>query len=165
MRVDRQPRCRCRVGPGRFEVRARIERFAEPAVLLLLAEGPSHGYELAETLEDLLDEGRVDFGNLYRLLRSLEEEGLVASTWSEEAPGPQKRVYELTGEGAALLHAWATSLRARSERIAALLARYEAVEARIGARGDEEHRGTHSGNATSSDTHDDTSSDTGEEPR
>ena len=129
MRVDRQPRCRCRVGPGRFEVRARIERFAEPAVLLLLAEGESHGYQLAEDLEALLGEGRVDFGNLYRLLRSLEEEGLVASTWSEEAPGPQKRIYGLTGEGAALLDAWAASLRARSDRINELLARYEALAA------------------------------------
>ena len=128
MRVDRQPRCRCRVGPGRFEVRARIERFAEPAVLLLLAEGESHGYQLADQLEELLDEGRVDFGNLYRLLRALEAEGLVASTWSEEAPGPQKRVYGLTGEGAALLAAWAASLRARRERIGALLARYEALD-------------------------------------
>ncbi len=135
MRVDRQPRCRCRVGPGRFEVRARIERFAEPAVLLLLAEGRSHGYQLAEDLEELLDEGRVDFGNLYRLLRALEEEGLVASTWSEEAPGPQKRVYELTGEGAALLDAWAASLRARSERIGALLGRYEALEDPVHPRG------------------------------
>ena len=129
MRVDRQPRCRCRVGPGHFEVRARIERFAEPAVLLLLAEGQSHGYQLAEDLEALLDEGRVDFGNLYRLLRALEEEGLVASTWSEETPGPQKRVYGLTGEGAALLDTWAASLRARSERIGELLARYEALAA------------------------------------
>ena len=135
MRVDRQPRCRCRVGPGRFEVRARIERFAEPAVLLLLAEGRSHGYQLADHLEELLDEGRVDFGNLYRLLRALEEEGFVASTWSEESPGPQKRVYELTGEGAALLAAWAASLRARSERIGALLERYEALEEPVHPRG------------------------------
>ena len=135
MSVDRQPRCRCRVGPGRFDVRARIERFAEPAVLLLLAEGPSHGYRLADHLEELLDEGRVDFGNLYRLLRALEEEGLVASALSEEAPGPQKRVYELTGEGAALLDAWAASLRARSERIGALLARYEALDEPVHPRG------------------------------
>ena len=98
-------------------------------MLLLLAEGRSHGYQLAEDLEALLGEGRVDFGNLYRLLRSLEEEGLVASTWSEEAPGPQKRVYGLTGEGAALLDAWAASLRARSDRINELLARYEALAA------------------------------------
>ncbi|MDA8294275.1 MAG: PadR family transcriptional regulator [Actinomycetota bacterium] len=135
MRVDRQPRCRCRIGPGRFEVRARIERFAEPAVLLLLAEGKSHGYQLAEDLEALLGEGRVDFGNLYRLLRSLEEEGLIASTWSEEAPGPQKRVYSLTGEGAALLDAWAASLQARSDRIGELLARYEALVAPARPRG------------------------------
>lgn len=98
-------------------------------MLLLLAEGRSHGYQLAEDLEALLGEGRVDFGNLYRLLRSLEEEGLVASTWSEEAPGPQKRIYGLTGEGAALLDAWAASLRARSDRINELLARYEALAA------------------------------------
>jgi len=51
MQTERQPRCRCRVGPGSFEVRARVERFAEPAVLLLLAGGPSYGYEL-------VDEGR-----------------------------------------------------------------------------------------------------------
>jgi PadR family transcriptional regulator PadR len=142
MRSDGQPRCRCRVGPGRFEVRARIERFTEPAVLLLLAEGPSHGYEIADTLEGLLDEGRVDFGNLYRLLRSLEDEGLISSSWSEAAPGPQKRVYELTDEGAALLDAWATSLRARGERITALLARHDAVEGRLHSGAGEELRRT-----------------------
>jgi len=127
VKVERQPRCRCRLGPGSFQVRARVERFVEPAVLLLLAEGPSHGYELAEALEGLLEEGRVDFGNLYRLLRSLEGEGLVASSWSEDAPGPLKRTYELTGEGVALLGTWAESLRAGQGRVAALLGRYEAV--------------------------------------
>jgi len=131
MKVDRQPRCRCRVGPGRFEVRARVERFSEPAVLLLLAEGPSHGYELADALEELLEEGRVDFGNLYRLLRSLEREGLVASSWSEDAPGPLKRTYELTGEGAALLGAWAGSLQSGQARIARVLERYGAVAEKI----------------------------------
>ncbi len=147
MKVDRQPRCRCRVGPGRFEVRARIERFAEPAVLLLLAEGRSHGYQLADQLEELVEDGRVDFGNLYRLLRALEEEGLVASTWNEEAPGPQKRVYELTGEGAALLDAWAASLSARRERIGALLARYGAVDKPVYPRDDTIDQGHDQGGA------------------
>lgn len=131
MRTDRRPRCRCRVGPANFEVRAKVERFAEPAVLLLLAEQPSHGYEIAESLEGLLEEGRVDFGNLYRLLRSLEGEGLVSSSWNDEVPGPLKRTYELTGEGAALLGAWAASLRAVVERIDTLLQRYDAVARRI----------------------------------
>ena len=127
MKADRQPRCRCRLGPGGFQVRARVERFVEPAVLLLLAEGPSHGYDLADTLEGLLEEGRVDFGNLYRLLRSLEAEGIVASSWSDEVPGPLKRTYELTDEGTVLLATWAESLRVGQERVAAFLQRYRAV--------------------------------------
>jgi DNA-binding PadR family transcriptional regulator len=131
VRTDRQPRCRCRVGPASFEVRARVERFAEPAVLLLLAERPSHGYEVAESLEGLLDEGRVDFGNLYRLLRSLEAEGLVSSSWNDEVPGPLKRTYELTPEGAALLEAWAASLRTAMGRIDALLQRHDVITSRI----------------------------------
>jgi PadR family transcriptional regulator, regulatory protein PadR len=131
MRTDRQPRCRCRVGPASFEVHAKVERFAEPAVLLLLAERPSHGYEIAESLESLLKEGRVDFGNLYRLLRSLETEGLVSSSWNNEVPRPLKRTYELTGEGAALLGAWAASLQAAVRRIDALLQRHNAIAKRI----------------------------------
>lgn len=131
VKTDRQPRCRCRVGPASFEVRARVERFAEPAVLLLLAERPSHGYEVAESLEDLLGEGRVDFGNLYRLLRSLEAEDLVSSAWNDELPGPLKRTYDLTAEGAALLEAWAASLRGARQRIDALLQRHEAITKRI----------------------------------
>jgi DNA-binding PadR family transcriptional regulator len=131
MRTDRQPRCRCRVGPASFEVQAKVERFAEPAVLLLLAERPSHGYEIAESLEGLLNEGRVDFGNLYRLLRSLEAEGLVSSSCNDDVPRPLKRTYELTGEGAALLSAWAASLRAGVQRINALLQRHDAIAKRI----------------------------------
>jgi DNA-binding PadR family transcriptional regulator len=108
---------------------ARVERFVEPAVLLLLREGASYGYELADGLEALLDEGRVDFGNLYRLLRALEEEGIVRSSWSEDTPGPMKRVYEITEEGVVLLETWVESLRTAQDRVAVLLRRHELVRA------------------------------------
>jgi PadR family transcriptional regulator PadR len=91
-------------------VRARVERFGEPALLLLLAERPTHGYELLERLPPLVGEERVDVGNLYRVLRALEEEGLVTSEWSGDLPGPAKRTYELTGDGRALLAAWLEAL-------------------------------------------------------
>ncbi|MHB1486515.1 MAG: PadR family transcriptional regulator [Acidimicrobiales bacterium] len=120
-----------------------MERSVKPAVLLALAEGPSYGYEPAEALEDLLEEGRGDFVNPYQLLHSLEVKRLVASPWSDEAPGPLKRTYELTGEGAALLATWAESLRAGQERVAALLRRYEAVTEKIQqGKNDPEHDGT-----------------------
>ena len=91
-------------------MRARVERFGEPALLLLLSERPTHGYELLERLPPLIGEGRVDVGNLYRVLRSLEEEGVVTSEWSADLPGPAKRTYALTDEGRALLAAWLESL-------------------------------------------------------
>jgi poly-beta-hydroxybutyrate-responsive repressor len=99
------------VAPGAWEVRARIERFVEPVILLLLAERPMHGYELLERVPELArEERRVDLGNLYRLLRSLEEEGIVASEWDEGLPGPAKRIYRLTDAGTGLLAQWATAL-------------------------------------------------------
>ena len=91
-------------------MRARVERLGEPALLALLAERPTHGYELLERLPALLGEERVDVGNLYRVLRALEREGLVSSTWSADLPGPAKRTYALTDEGRALLAAWRDAL-------------------------------------------------------
>ena len=96
-----------RTGPGRWEVHARIERFVEPALLLVLRDGETHGYELAEALAELAPDDAVDLGNLYRLLRSLEVEGLVVSRWRDDLPGRTKRTYALTAEGRALLDEWA----------------------------------------------------------
>ena len=100
---------------------ARVERFVEPSLLLLLREGPLHGYELLERIPELGVEGRVDIGNLYRLLRSLEDEGLVTSEWSAELPGPAKRTYELTAEGRKLLDRWAEALQRAEETISSFL--------------------------------------------
>jgi PadR family transcriptional regulator, regulatory protein PadR len=122
-RHRRSTRVRRRIGPGEYTVRARVERFGEPAVLLLLRERPAHGYELLEQLPELTGE-RVDMGNLYRFLRLLEAEALVSSQWDDEAPGPSKRIYELTGEGRALLDEWASALRAAQTRTDEFLARY-----------------------------------------
>lgn len=118
-------RSRRLVRPGHWDVRARVERFVEPSLLLLLRERPLHGYELLERIPELGAEGRVDIGNLYRLLRSLEEEGLVTSEWNAELPGPAKRTYELTTEGRKLLDRWAEALRRAEETISSFLKRYE----------------------------------------
>ena len=80
-------------------MRARVERFGEPALLLLLGDGPTHGYELLERLPALIGEERVDVGNVYRALRALEDEGLVVSEWRGDLPGPAKRTYTLTDAG------------------------------------------------------------------
>ena len=123
MRRHRHSRVRRRIGPGDYEVRARVERFAEPAVLLLLRERPVHGYELLEQLPDLTGE-RVDMGNLYRFLRMIESDAIVRSEWDDRAAGPSKRIYELTDEGRALLDQWASALRDSQTRLDGFLTRY-----------------------------------------
>ena len=123
-RGGRGARCRRRLGAGHWGVRARVERFSEPAVLLLLRERPAHGYELLEALPDVIGETRVDMGNLYRVLRALEEDGLVSSEWDADEPGPAKRRYELTPAGHELLRAWAKALKQTQQVVDAFIRRF-----------------------------------------
>jgi len=129
-RHPHRTRTRRQTRPGHWHVRARVERFVEPSLLLLLRERPLHGYELIERLPEVAGEGRIDVGNLYRLLRSLEAEGLVSSEWSAELPGPAKRTYELTDEGRLLLDRWAEALSQAQIDVQGFLDRYDQDERR-----------------------------------
>jgi PadR family transcriptional regulator len=120
----RGPRSR-RYHGGRWRVLARVERFAEPALLLLLRERPAHGYDLLERLPELTGEQRIEMGNLYRLMRALEEEGLVSSEWDGDSAGPARRRYAITPAGGRLLDQWAEALGRSQERTARFLDRYE----------------------------------------
>lgn len=65
-------------------------------MLLLLADHPRHGYELAESLRAWDFEG-VTTSLVYRELARLEEAGLVRSFWqASQARGPARHMYELT---------------------------------------------------------------------
>jgi PadR family transcriptional regulator PadR len=100
--------------------------YLRPCLLLLLAEGTSHGYELLEQVAALgLD--RVDPGGLYRSLRAMDEEGLVRSTWRPSTSGPARRTYELTDEGSEWLHAVAGSLAELARNLETYRRRYEAL--------------------------------------
>ena len=105
--------------------RGRGYRFLEPALLALLRDRQTHGYELIAELPELLGTNRVDVGNVYRALRGMEERGLVTSEWSDELPGPAKRTYEITDEGRRALERWAHWLREARGRIDHLIARLE----------------------------------------
>ena len=121
-------RGRRQIAPGEYAVRARVERFGEAALLLLLSERPTHGYELLDALPGLTGEERVDVGNLYRVLRGLEEERLVRSEWSGDLPGPAKRTYWLTDDGRAALTAWLEGLGALRTELDAFLDRAKGGE-------------------------------------
>jgi PadR family transcriptional regulator len=118
------PRTRWRDAAGHWHVRGRVERFLEPALLLLLDERPAHGYELLDRVQELIPGERPEFGGLYRILRALEEDGLVLSEWDSAEPGPAKRRYELTPEGRGLLRAWTKALMETHKIVEAFIRRY-----------------------------------------
>ena len=94
-------------------------------MLLVLRDSPGHGYELLEQLQTLMPAERIDMGNLYRILRSLEREGLIAAPWHEEATGPAKRTYVITPSGRRVLGQWVEAFTKIEQQIAAFTERYE----------------------------------------
>jgi DNA-binding PadR family transcriptional regulator len=110
-------------GPGRAGTGGG-RRHLEPVVLLLLAEGHTHGYGLAEALAELRPSlgPPPDPSQVYRLLQLLEEEGAVRSRLEPGARGLRK-TYELTAEGFERLALWIPRLKAEHERLGALIER------------------------------------------
>lgn len=106
-------------------------------LLLLVAEAPTHGYDLLEQLSELGLSG-VDSSAVYRALRGLNAEALVESWWEQSEAGPARRRYRLTVAGAASLEAWACTVAASSQVLNSFLARQRRLGSRpvrVGATG------------------------------
>ena len=69
-------------------------------VLLMVAHGPVHGYEIMNRLKGMGIP--LNPGSLYRTLRGLEAQGMVESQWFM-AGGPARRLYRITPRGVAHL--------------------------------------------------------------
>jgi len=81
-------------------------------ILLGLADGEMHGHGILKVMEEHSGGVLFDPANLYRSLRKLERDGLVAEV--EEPPPSEdarpRRYYRLTGLGTAVLGAESTRL-------------------------------------------------------
>jgi PadR family transcriptional regulator PadR len=87
-----------------------MARMQESALLLLLHRDPAHGYTLLEQLEEF-GLGEIAPSVVYRVLRDMEAQGWVTSTWDEEqAQGPPRRVYRITALGDEVLATWVREL-------------------------------------------------------
>ena len=78
-----------------------LGRLLHPAVMAVLAEAPLHGYRIAQRLEEMamFKNQPPDHGGIYRLLKSMEDDGFVVAAWDLTESGPAKRRYELTADG------------------------------------------------------------------
>ncbi|MCL4377902.1 MAG: helix-turn-helix transcriptional regulator [Actinobacteria bacterium] len=114
-------RCSCKSG--------RISRFLIPAILLLLSEKPSHGYELTEKYTEFgFTEAGSDPGAIYRTLKLLDSEGFIKSKWDTDDPGPAKKIYSITDEGSELLSSWVSEIKERKKTFELFLKRYDELK-------------------------------------
>ena len=90
----------------------------EPFVLLEIARGPAHGYEIARAIGALgFRRAAEDPSVLYKLLRTFEDEGLATSDWAIADSGPPRRVYALTTKGHEYLAQRADDMVRQKDRI------------------------------------------------
>jgi PadR family transcriptional regulator len=100
-------------------------RWLEPFVLLLVAEGVTHGYGICASLHSMGVSGQpIDIGQIYRVLRNLDHDGSVASAWATEGTGPARREYHLTPAGWSALREWAAVMTERQRLSDAFLRRF-----------------------------------------
>jgi DNA-binding PadR family transcriptional regulator len=78
------------------------------AVLSLLAQGASYGYELKSSFEDSVGPqwGELNIGHLYQVLDRLERDRLVTKRVVAQQDRPDRVVYRLTKAGRAELDRW-----------------------------------------------------------
>jgi len=99
--------------------------FLQPCLLLLLREQPDHGYELAVRLRPMHVGGEGEAGSVYRALRGLEKQGLVASEWQVSDVGPARRTYHITSDGQDVLDHLAVGVQRTYESLHVFLERYK----------------------------------------
>lgn len=102
------------------------KKFLQPCLLLLIAESPGHGYDLLDRLAAFGFER--DPGGLYRMLRTMEREGLVHSQWELSDAGPGRRRYELADAGRDQLHHGVDALIETRHILETFLSRYRIVQ-------------------------------------
>lgn len=86
-----------------------VERItnAEYAVLGLLAERPSRGYELEQLIEQrgMRNWTELAFSSIYYVLKKLEQRGLIAASDGARQASKARRTFALTAAGRTALHA------------------------------------------------------------
>jgi len=89
-----------------------LARLVHPAILAVLARESLHGYLILERLADaaMFRDQPPDPAGVYRILKTMEQEGLVTCAWDLQSSGPARRQYTITDRGLTCLRTWLETL-------------------------------------------------------
>lgn len=104
MTLTEKEKCACN---GSF-----LDKFLQPALLVILTRGKSHGFQMISDLEEsgMVSGDSMDPAGLYRTLKRMEAAGLVTSYWDTETTAKPRRIYEITEQGRECLLTWENTL-------------------------------------------------------
>lgn len=81
-----------------------------PALLGLISEGSTHGYDLKHRYDSVFGADRpIAFGQIYATLARMIRDGLIEALGEEAGDGPDRKRYAITAPGRDHLHAWLRS--------------------------------------------------------
>lgn len=81
-----------------------------PALLGLISEGSTHGYDLKQRYDSVFGADRpIAFGQIYATLARMIRDGLIEALGEEAGDGPDRKRYGITAAGRDHLHAWLRS--------------------------------------------------------
>ncbi|MCL4495836.1 MAG: PadR family transcriptional regulator [Firmicutes bacterium] len=106
----------------RYQTGKHLEAF----ILLFIYQQPMHGGAILKRLQDELPPvWSIDSGGVYRLLRDLESQGALTSSWVTEEQGAPKRYYHITQKGIECLKERADEIRVRRQSLDLFLSWWE----------------------------------------
>ncbi len=81
-----------------------------PALLGLISEGATHGYDLKQRYDSVFGADRpIAFGQIYATLARMIRDGLIEALGEESGEGPDRKRYGITAHGRDHLQAWLRS--------------------------------------------------------
>jgi len=89
-------------------------------IIHMIQDKPMHGGEMYQKMKDVF-RFNPSRGIIYALLRRMENEGLILSTWDIQESGPARRMYRITNEGCEYLKVGIARVKKTSRIISILL--------------------------------------------
>lgn len=89
-----------------------LDKFLQPALLVILTRGENHGFQMIADLErsGMVSGDSLDPAGLYRTLKRMEANGLVTARWDTDSAAKPRRVYSITDSGRHCLASWHSTL-------------------------------------------------------
>ena len=114
-----------------------LSRYVQPVLLALLLQRPRYGYALPQDLAatGLFGDNPPDAAGIYRMLKSMEANGILSSSSVDSSAGPSRRLYAPTELGWNCMDRWMRTLQAHRAHLDRVLAGLEGMKpaARKGA--------------------------------